>query len=748
MRKNLFIRICTLMLIFVISLFFYTSCSFNKTNDGTTPNPNEPDIPSPTPSITPIIPDLVEVPTPVIIPENMDVNEVSYVYAAVALDLMSYGYDVFNAVAKSQSGCEYGLGYCDYDNGYQFNDEDKIYLSAGFLSFSTNDLTTINSNDTIFLSPIDEEANVIEDKDIGYVVDFVENGIPGGHFVANGRYVKYSIYDGTVNISSYENKDSFYDLSLGSIYNYDKKEYEFIPYDEISSEPIEYVALTDKINAKELKENLYSIIEEQEQNGYSFDSITIAYVSVDALNALRGILTQEDSLNGYSFDFLNSIEFDNNTQYLSFNEDGSITLKDLPPLPVTEVKGILDWIVDYLVLAGTGVLAVVSITFLGPVVGGAISAGLIGAGIQYFNETVIQGKKFTDVNWAKVGIMGISGALGAIVPCSGWLGYVAAGAVGGLTSAAMTAVDGGSWEEILISGAEGALMSVVMHGLFKSCFPAGTSVLTEDGLLPIECISVGTLVASYNIYTRKLEYRPVLETYQSVGTEFAKILLSNGNEIVSTKNHPYYDLKTKSFVSACDLTKDSILMDSLGNELYVIGITIFNENIEVYNLDIETNHNYFVSDSFILVHNKCDKTERAKAGQNARKEALDDVISGKFEKWGLDPNNEHDLQIIKFVQKNKRWPVLKTDGIQCEFAHAVDVQYIKNAFQNGKITEQQYYEFISSPNNGILTSHDTHFRVLHSGKYTNMTDYHKAIQLRGSISEYVNKILQAIGLTS
>ena len=102
----------------------------------------------------------------------------------------------------------------------------------------------------------------------------------------------------------------------------------------------------------------------------------------------------------------------------------------------------------------------------------------------------------------KVGIMGISGALGAIVPCSGWLGYVAAGAVGGLTSAAMTAVDGGSWEEILISGAEGALMSVVMHGLFKSCFPAGTSVLTEDGLLPIECISVGTLVASYNIYTR------------------------------------------------------------------------------------------------------------------------------------------------------------------------------------------------------------------------------------------------------
>ncbi len=95
-----------------------------------------------------------------------------------------------------------------------------------------------------------------------------------------------------------------------------------------------------------------------------------------------------------------------------------------------------------------------------------------------------KGKSLLMLIGQKVGIMGISGALGAIVPCSGWLGYVAAGAVGGLTSAAMTAVDGGSWEEILISGAEGALMSVVMHGLFKSCFSCWHECINGGRITP------------------------------------------------------------------------------------------------------------------------------------------------------------------------------------------------------------------------------------------------------------------------
>ena len=54
-------------------------------------------------------------------------------------------------------------------------------------------------------------------------------------------------------------------------------------------------------------------------------------------------------------------------------------------------------------------------------------------------------------------------------------------------------------------------------------------------------------------------------------------------------------------------------------------------------------------------------------------------------------------------------------------------------------------EFVTSPNNGLLTSHSTHFKVLHNGNYKNYTDIDMACYLRGGISDYVKKILKAIG---
>lgn len=689
--------------------------------------------------------EVVIIPTPPVIPENMNKDEFSYVYSAISLDLLSLGYDVFNAVAKTENCYEYGLGFCDYTEGYQFDFQDKTYLSSGFLSFSSNNMSKINCLDTTYIIPIDDNLNEVDTEGIGYIVDFVENGIPNGHFILNNKYVKYNVSDGNVNIDSLENKTESYDLSIGSIYNYDKNEYQFIPYDEISSGPIEYIPLTDKIDAQELKESLYSIIDEQEKNGYNFESITIAHISFETLNALRGLLSQKDTLNGYSFEYLDSIEYDNASQYLYFNGDGSLTIKDLPPMSSENVKNIMDWIVDGLVLVGSAAIAVVSVTFLGPA-GGVIAAGVIGGGIQYFSETVIQGKKFNEVNWAKVGIMAISGAIGAVVPCTGFSGYVAVGALGGLTSAAMTAVDGGSWEEILDSGIKGALTSVVMHGLFGSCFPAGTQVLTRCGLMPIENITIGMYVASYNLYTNKTEYKEVLNTYNSFNSNLTKIYLENGDEIVSTQNHPYYDLTRNKYVAASELTDESILIDEKHNKIYISKvINLVNEDVVLYNLNVEDNHNYFVSNSIVLVHNKCVDAARNKAGQSARQEAIDDVLEGNWRKWGLNPDNKEDLKIIKFVQENKRWPsYFKGDGIQVEFAHAVDVSNIRKAFLDGKITESQYIEFISSPNNGLLTSNDVHFNILHSGNYKNSTNYEIAIQMRPSIAEYVKKILEEI----
>ncbi len=619
------------------------------------PNTDTSDDKQVTTSVVTDFPAVVEPPVepaplpPSIIPEGIDKDIFSYVYASLAVDLMSYGYDVFNAVAETDGQEEYGLAYCDYEEAYQIEGDEKTYLSTGFYSFSLNN--DVNKADTtVFITPLDDNAEQIEDEYYGYISAFVEDGLPDGHFIANNKYVKYSVEDGAVSIETYHNSSSNYDLSLGTLYDYDKSEIVFVPYDDISSDPIEYVPLTETIDAQAIKDNLHSVIEAQEKNGYRFESITIAYISIDALNAFKGILSQNNSLNGYLFDELNSIGFDNATQFIHFNEDGSITIKDLPPLPANDTKSLLDWVVDGLVLAGAGAIAVVSIVFLGPA-GGVIAGGVIGGGIEYFNQTVVQGKKFSEVNWSKVGIMSISGSLGAAVPCAGTLGFLASGAVGGLTSAAITAVDGGSWEDILASAAQGALTSMVMHGLFASCFPEGTPVLTKDGLLPIEAITVGTLVASYNIYTNQIEWQPVLETYANQADEFTKICLSDGSELISTSNHPYYEANTKIYISANRLVVGNELFNALGERVSIISIDNYRliTPVVVYNLNVDENHNYFVDEGY-LVHNACNT-------QGFKNKVVSHKVDDKFGKLRIDleqgGSGKYNLHLHQ--NNNKYW---------------------------------------------------------------------------------------------
>ena len=191
------------------------------------------------------------------------------------------------------------------------------------------------------------------------------------------------------------------------------------------------------------------------------------------------------------------------------------------------------------------------------------------------------------------------------------------------------------------------------------------------------------------------------------------------------------------------------VLNNEGKLLEITDINSFYQEQEVYNLNVEDNHNYFVGEDEILVHNKCSSSARSKAGKTARADALDDIMSGDKElikKWGLRPDlYESDARIVEFVQKNGRWPVLKTDGFQCEFAHAVDVSRLNNALSKGLITESQYKEFLTNPMNGILTSRNTHLTVLHGGNFKNYTNTDIVCYLREGISDYVKKILEIIG---
>ena len=139
------------------------------------------------------------------------------------------------------------------------------------------------------------------------------------------------------------------------------------------------------------------------------------------------------------------------------------------------------------------------------------------------------------------------------------------------------------------------------------CFVAGTKVLTEYGLMNIEDITVGTKVYSYNEDTKEVELNKVLVTHKNlVDKDMTKVTI-NGQELESTSGHPYYTIN-RGWIPAKDLIKGERVLTSTGEELII-------ENVEtkectgkiyttVYNLTVENNHNYYVGEDMVLVHNR------------------------------------------------------------------------------------------------------------------------------------------------
>ena len=102
---------------------------------------------------------------------------------------------------------------------------------------------------------------------------------------------------------------------------------------------------------------------------------------------------------------------------------------------------------------------------------------------------------------------------------------------------------------------------------------------------------------------------------------------------------------------------------------------------------------------------------------------------------------------IDFVTKNNRFPSYAAgDGFQCDFAHGKNVAEIVDAYKsaNSKISASQAREFISNPKNGMLTSRENHFYLLHQGNWSNTTDYMQVIKMRPSVAEVVMSIISAV----
>lgn len=139
------------------------------------------------------------------------------------------------------------------------------------------------------------------------------------------------------------------------------------------------------------------------------------------------------------------------------------------------------------------------------------------------------------------------------------------------------------------------------------CFPAGTLVKTPNGAKPIELVQLGEPVWTFSEHGGNVESKKVTQVHTTHPHHLFRIKLQDGEVISSTGKHPYWVENLQRWLEAKDLLPGMLLKKITGEVVGIAEVTFESWRAVTYNLSIDTNHNYFVGDAGVLVHNTARK---------------------------------------------------------------------------------------------------------------------------------------------
>ncbi|MDR0751786.1 MAG: HINT domain-containing protein [Christensenellaceae bacterium] len=623
---------------------------------------------------------------------NLSDDEI-FLYTLIMLDLYSMGYEAFasKAVLSDEEGI-LGIGYTDFSGAYESVDEtDTLYIGAGFIAFpGQTEITESNIESGVIIYggyqlEAEDEGESSYNK---YILSYLESYSPC-HYVANGKYIVYNVNNTEVEYTSVDASQHVYNIEYGTVYSYDVGR---IIFDPNLGQDYKFTAtsINTLLDPAIARGEYERYITEQTANGFTVDTLNFVYISYSALDAYY-ISQQNESLLGIDVrEFYEMEKTIGSNEYYTVDENGNLTKLNFPP---QESENKADWL-DRLagaalaigtICAGIIIVAAVSVVSCGTAsaIAPYVMGAFIGAGMEIFMQTVVQGKKLEDINWLRVGIAAVSGVLSAI-PGVGWLG---AGLIQGGTEAAMTWADGGNIQDILKAFTVGFITGVVIHGLGKAlnkikfCFVAGTGILMSGGYIKvIENVRVGDYVKSFNEDTRQIEDKRVTQLFVNETDELTIVNTSNGERIVSTPDHKF--LSNGHWISAEDLRAGDVLRSVNGQIVIVESIQheLLEKPIKIYNFEVQDNHTYFVGiNCGIAVHNKCkndvvgsyefrvkmeDGNEALYIGKGPetrmkqsmrQKDKLGEIIEGSDKFYPASSNNE------AFIEEAKKMNIAAND---------------------------------------------------------------------------------------
>jgi hypothetical protein len=140
-----------------------------------------------------------------------------------------------------------------------------------------------------------------------------------------------------------------------------------------------------------------------------------------------------------------------------------------------------------------------------------------------------------------------------------------------------------------------------VDGLVCNCFPAGTLVATSKGDKAIEDVQVGDQVWAKNLTTGKRELRTVVGLFNKHTDELMDITVA-GTVVSVTSKHPFY-VPGRGWVMSGLLHVGDKLLQRDGTIVTITAIRHYAADTTVYNFEVEGDHNYYVSQAQLLVHN-------------------------------------------------------------------------------------------------------------------------------------------------
>lgn len=250
-----------------------------------------------------------------------------------------------------------------------------------------------------------------------------------------------------------------------------------------------------------------------------------------------------------------------------------------------------------------------------------------------------------------------------------------------------------------------------------ACFIAGTMVLTTAGLVAIEKIKAGDIVISTNPDTLETAEKPVLETYVRQVDKLVHLTI-NGEEIVTTDNHPFY-VQGRGFIEAGNLLVGDKLISVNGEDLTVDDCYIEECEVSttVYNFQVEDYHTYFVGENKVWVHNAEYGNGHYTNNPSDNPKVLADVAEDPNAVYGYRPREDGSLKNFA----NKDW----SDPTVVESAKQERIAYIAN--------DQEINRLVSDMRN---QGYSSEYIARAACDFRNQTRLNSYIDANGNITDY------------